>query len=67
MREARLRVSAEFTSADVAAVTALIDSGALRLDGLISHVRPAAEATDAYPAAFGDPACLKMVLDWRSL
>ncbi len=67
MREARLRVSAEFTSADVVAVTALIDAGALRLDGLISHVRPAAEAADAYPAAFGDPACLKMVLDWRSL
>ena len=67
MREARLRVSAEFTSADVAAVTALIAAGALRLDGLISHVRPAAEATDAYPAAFGDPACLKMVLDWRNL
>ena len=67
MREARLRVSAEFTPADVAAVTALIDAGTLRLDGLISHVRPAAEAAEAYPAAFGDPACLKMVLDWRSL
>lgn len=64
MREARMRISAEFTPADVAATNALVASGALRLDGLISHVRPAAEAADAYPAAFGDPTCLKMVLDW---
>ncbi|MDN4633481.1 chlorophyll synthesis pathway protein BchC [Sphingomonas sp. PsM26] len=65
-REARLRISAEFTPADVAATTALVASGALRLGGLISHMRPATEAADAYPAAFGDPACLKMVLDWRA-
>jgi len=65
-REARLRISAEFTPADVAATHALVDSGALRLGGLISHVRPATEALDAYPAAFGDPDCLKMVLDWRA-
>lgn len=67
MREARLRIAAEFTPADVTATTALIASGALNLDGLISHQRPATEASDAYPAAFGDPACLKMVLDWRDL
>lgn len=67
MREARMRISAEFTPADVTATAALIASGALRLDGLISHVRDAADAVDAYPAAFGDPSCLKMVLDWRSM
>jgi bacteriochlorophyllide a dehydrogenase len=65
MREARVRISAEFTPGDIASTTALVDSGALRLDGLISHVRDAREAEDAYPAAFGDPHCLKMVLDWR--
>ncbi len=65
MREARFRISAEFTPDDLATVTALIAGGALRLDGLISHVRDAGEAEDAYPAAFGDPDCLKMVLDWR--
>eukprot|EP01035_Chromulina_nebulosa_P005768 gene5768-7812_t len=58
MREARLRISAEFTPADTAATIALIDTGTLRLDGLISHARPAAEATDAYPQAFTDPAML---------
>lgn len=62
-RETRLRISAEFTPADVAATHTLVDSGALRLGGLISHVRPANEVLDAYPAAFGDPDCLKMVLD----
>lgn len=67
MREARLRISAEFTPADVAATTALIAAGALRFDGLISHFRDAGEAVDAYPAAFRDPDCLKMVLDWRQM
>lgn len=67
MREARLRISAEFTPADVAAVTALVASGALRLDGLVSHVRPAADAADAYPAAFAGGDCLKMVLDWSAV
>ena len=67
LREARLRIAAEFTPADIGATTALIGSGALKLDGLISHERPAAEAAEAYPQAFTNPACLKMVLDWRSL
>ena len=66
MREARFRVAAEFTPADVAAVTVLVEAGRLRLDGLVSHVRAAGDACDAYPAAF-NPDCLKMVLDWRSL
>ncbi len=67
MREARLRVAAEFTPADVAATLALVDAGRLALGGLISHARPAAEAVDAYPQAFTDPDCLKMVLDWRAI
>ncbi len=67
MREARIRIAAEFTPADIAATIALIAEGKLKLDGLISHERPAAEAEDAYPQAFTDPDCLKMVLDWRSL
>jgi D-galactarolactone cycloisomerase len=38
--------------------------GALSLDGLVTDVRPASECEAAYPQAFSDPACLKMVLDW---
>ncbi|MDR7040410.1 MULTISPECIES: chlorophyll synthesis pathway protein BchC [Methylobacterium] len=65
LREARIRVAAEFRPADLAAVTALIERGALSLDGLITHRRPAAEAGEAYRTAFGEAACLKMILDWR--
>lgn len=67
MREARVRIAAEFTTADIDSTIELIEVGLLELDGLISHVRAADEAEDAYPAAFGDPACLKMVLDWRRI
>ena len=65
MREARLRVAAEWKPADLAAVTALVASGRLSLDGLITHRRDAAETGEAYRTAFEDTACLKMVLDWR--
>ncbi|SDN19412.1 3-hydroxyethyl bacteriochlorophyllide a dehydrogenase [Methylobacterium phyllostachyos] len=65
MREARIRISAEFRPDDLAAVTRLIDVGRLSLDGLITHRAPAAEAEAAYRTAFSDPACLKMILDWR--
>ena len=67
MREVRLRIAAEFTPDDIASTTALIGSGALCLDGLVSHARPAAQAEAAYPQAFTDPDCLKMVLDWRQI
>jgi 3-hydroxyethyl bacteriochlorophyllide a dehydrogenase len=36
----------------------------LSLEGLITHRRDFSDAGDAYRIAFGDPACLKMVLDW---
>jgi 3-hydroxyethyl bacteriochlorophyllide a dehydrogenase len=65
MREARLRIAAEFRETDLARVRALVRSGALSLDGLITHRVPAEHADHAYRTAFGDPACLKMVLDWR--
>jgi 3-hydroxyethyl bacteriochlorophyllide a dehydrogenase len=66
MKEARFRIAAEFRPEDVAGVTVLIQSGALSLDGLITHRMAATEANDAYPVAFSDAACLKMILDWRN-
>ncbi|WP_299322479.1 chlorophyll synthesis pathway protein BchC [Parasphingopyxis sp.] len=63
-REARFRIAAEWGPDDLAATRAMIESESLALDGLISNVRPANEAAEAYPAAFEDPDCLKMVLDW---
>jgi 3-hydroxyethyl bacteriochlorophyllide a dehydrogenase len=67
LKEARLRVAAEWTRDDLAATRALIESGALSLAGLLTHRRPAAEADRAYPVAFEDPDCLKMVLDWEAV
>jgi 3-hydroxyethyl bacteriochlorophyllide a dehydrogenase len=66
MREARLRVAAEWRESDLVAVRALAESGLLSLDGLITHRADATSADAAYRTAFGDPACLKMILDWRS-
>ncbi|MGA2043614.1 MAG: chlorophyll synthesis pathway protein BchC [Roseiarcus sp.] len=66
MREARLRVAAEWQPADLLAVRQLVESGRLSLDGLITHRQPAEQAASAYPTAFNDPSCLKMVLDWRT-
>lgn len=66
MREARLRVAAEWREPDIVAVRDLIASGALSLDHLITHRRAASDAGEAYRTAFNDPSCLKMVLDWRN-
>jgi 3-hydroxyethyl bacteriochlorophyllide a dehydrogenase len=66
MREARIRVAAEWRPADLDNVRALAESGALSLDGLITHCLAAENAPDAYRTAFTDPRCLKMILDWRN-
>lgn len=64
MKEARFRIAAEWNADDLTATRALIESGALSLSGLITHTRPAADATGAYREAFEDATCLKMILDW---
>jgi 3-hydroxyethyl bacteriochlorophyllide a dehydrogenase len=66
MREARIRIAAEWREADLVAVKALIESGQLNLDGLITHRQAAGDAPSAYRTAFTDPSCLKMILDWRA-
>lgn len=67
MKEARFRVSAEWNADDLIATRALVEGGGLSLDGLITHERNAADASDAYEQAFSDPACLKMILDWSAI
>ncbi len=66
MKEARIRIAAEWAADDLIATRALVESGALSLSGLITHTRPAADATDAYRVAFEDRSCLKMILDWSA-
>lgn len=65
MKEARIRVAAEWTHDDLAATRALVESGTLSLDGLITHTVPASEAPTAYRQAFDDSTCLKMILNWE--
>ncbi|CAN5336550.1 chlorophyll synthesis pathway protein BchC [soil metagenome] len=65
MREARIRVAAEWKRPDMLAVNALLHAGRLSLDGLLTHSEPAEHAGAAYQQAFTDASCLKMVLDWR--
>jgi 3-hydroxyethyl bacteriochlorophyllide a dehydrogenase len=65
MREARIRIAAQWQHSDLIAVKELSESGHLSLDGLITHQSPADDASTAYRTAFSDPRCLKMILDWR--
>ncbi len=67
MREARIRVAAQWQPADLATVAALARAGELSLDGLLTHCEPAATAATAYRTAFEDASCLKMLLDWKGL
>ena len=64
MKEARFRVAAEWQPSDIAQTIALIDLGALDLSGLLTDQSPAHDACEAYPRAFSDTDCLKLVLDW---
>jgi 3-hydroxyethyl bacteriochlorophyllide a dehydrogenase len=66
MREAQIRVAAQWKKHDLHAVTALVETGELSLDGLITHTMRLEQARSAYEVAFGDPKCLKMMIDWRS-
>ncbi|MBS0252220.1 MAG: chlorophyll synthesis pathway protein BchC [Proteobacteria bacterium] len=66
MKEARIRVAAEWRPEDIQGVTRLIETGRLSLDGLITHRMAAEDAGAAYRTAFNDPTCLKMILDWRA-
>ncbi|MEO0342629.1 MAG: chlorophyll synthesis pathway protein BchC [Pseudomonadota bacterium] len=65
MKEARMRVSAEWTPDDLLATRDLIEGGYLSLKDLITHHAQPEDAGKAYATAFNDPACLKMILDWE--
>ena len=64
MKEARIRIAAEWSPDDLTATRALIEAGALSLSGLVTHNADARSAPEAYETAFTDPKCLKMILDW---
>ncbi len=66
MREATLRIAAQWKKHDLLAVTALVERGALSLEDLITHTFGPGRAREAYEVAFGDPQCLKMMIDWQA-
>lgn len=66
MREATIKVAAEWSAEDMQAVCALANDGELSLDGLITHRAPHDCVQGAYDTAFNDSSCLKMILDWRN-
>jgi 3-hydroxyethyl bacteriochlorophyllide a dehydrogenase len=65
MREASIRVAAQWKKHDLDAVVAMFHDGRLPLEGLITHTEIPQRAQQAYEVAFGDPHCLKMVINWR--
>ena len=67
LKEAQIRVVAQWQPEDMQCVLDLVRADRLSLAGLVTHHEPAANAGAAYRTAFEDPACLKMVLDWRSV
>jgi len=66
MREARLRIAAEWQADDLTATRDLIDAGKLSLAGLITHHARPDSAGPAYETAFSNPDCLKMIIDWEA-
>lgn len=65
LREARIRVAAEWRPDDLRDVLSLMSEGRLSLGGLVTHRLNAAGAPEAYDIAFNDARCVKMILDWR--
>jgi bacteriochlorophyllide a dehydrogenase len=65
MREASIRIAAQWEAKDLQAAVELVSTGRLSLGGLITHRSAAAHAASAYETAFKNTECLKMVLDWR--
>ena len=60
-----MRIASVAKAFSGAVALSLVEDGVLSLDGLITHREEAVHADAAYRTAFGDPACLKMILDWR--
>ena len=65
MKEAKLRIAAQWAPQDLMDVKQLISHGKLSLNGLITHHRKPSSIGEVYRTAFEDPSCLKMVVDWR--
>jgi 2-desacetyl-2-hydroxyethyl bacteriochlorophyllide A dehydrogenase len=65
-REITIRQNSHFDRSDLENVCRLVQRGAVRLDGLIRHVVPVAQAKGVYDALRDEPSkLLGTVFDWR--
>ncbi len=67
MREAQIRIAAQWQPTDLKAVLEMVVQKNLSLENLLTHQSSPLNAAKAYEQAFGDSSCLKMVLDWSQL
>ena len=64
MREATIKIAAEWAPSDMEAVMARLSDDTLDLTGLLTHRAGPGEADKAYRTAFQDADCLKMIIEW---
>jgi 3-hydroxyethyl bacteriochlorophyllide a dehydrogenase len=67
LREAKIRVSAQWTPNDLKEVSRLFAEKKINFEDLISHRVSVDSIVSAYEIAFNDPSCLKMVINWKGL
>ena len=67
LREAKIRVSAQWTPNDLKEVCRLFTTKKLDFKDLISHRVSVGSISDAYEIAFNDSSCLKMIINWKGL
>ncbi len=68
MREATIHVAREWQfgpTGDLPRIRDIIASGEINVAGLLTHRVPVDRIQAAYRLALEDPACLKVVVDWR--
>ena len=67
LREAKIRVSAQWTPRDLKEVSALFTTKKINFEDLISHRVSVNSISQAYETAFNDSSCLKMIINWKGL
>ncbi|MEY2777227.1 MAG: hypothetical protein RLY30_1325 [Pseudomonadota bacterium] len=67
LREARIRVAAQWQPDNLRAAAHMVALGALSLEGLVTDEHSPEQAPQAYAHAFSSSEALKVVLDWRQL
>ena len=67
LREAKFRVSAQWSRNDLEEVSKLFATKKLDFKDLISHRVSVDSISQAYETAFNDSSCLKMIINWKGL